>query len=113
MQTHELLHTEEKLFPCKFCKKKYQRKDFLNTHERTHTGEKPYSCNHCEKKFPSHDFNHKLVALERECMVSKQNFGQVEKISEDFKKELDLTRERVKQLLGNNVPANTTSIKIL
>lgn len=43
--------TEEKLFPCIFCGKKFSRKHQMKAHMRLHNGEKAFECTVCYKKF--------------------------------------------------------------
>ena len=46
--TKELIHTDDKLFSCSYCEKKYSRKGSLKLHEMIHTGEKPFPCSYCD-----------------------------------------------------------------
>ena len=51
LQTHMLLHTEEKPHVCDICETGFTRKDTLAKHMRTHSGLRPYECTQCSKKF--------------------------------------------------------------
>ena len=44
-------HTEEKLFQCDSCDKRWTTSSKLTEHKRIHTGEKPFQCTHCDKRF--------------------------------------------------------------
>ena len=48
---HERLHTNEKPFVCKVCKKGFHRLSFLKNHIVVHSGEKRYKCDFCDRKF--------------------------------------------------------------
>lgn len=44
LRAHQLIHTGEKKYLCKFCGNSFLSKGQLKVHERSHTGEKPFSC---------------------------------------------------------------------
>ena len=48
---HQLVHTGEKPYTCKFCPRSFVHGSSLLCHERTHTGERPYTCKICPKAF--------------------------------------------------------------
>ena len=45
------MHTGEKPYECKICKKAFSTKGSLAEHKIIHRGEKPYGCEICKKKF--------------------------------------------------------------
>ncbi|XP_037044181.1 zinc finger protein 431-like [Bradysia coprophila] len=50
LNTHMLVHSQERKFKCETCGKAYQTRYTLRIHKRVHTQEKPYSC-HCGISF--------------------------------------------------------------
>ena len=50
LSRHEKTHKGEKIH-CSFCKKTFDHGSCLKRHELIHTGEKPHHCNLCDKKF--------------------------------------------------------------
>lgn len=44
-------HSQEKVFSCSICQRKFKWKSTLQGHLRSHTNERPFSCSHCERKF--------------------------------------------------------------
>ncbi|XP_022208059.1 zinc finger protein 425 [Nilaparvata lugens] len=48
---HMLMHSTERPFSCKICKKSYRRKGCLLTHISKCLGAKPYTCDICQKSF--------------------------------------------------------------
>lgn len=69
-KTHvSIAHIGSRVFQCKICFKKFNRKRELDRHVPIHSGMKPFSCNQCDKTFTRRD---KLVKHEQthECLVA-------------------------------------------
>ena len=49
LKRHQRIHTEEKLYACSMCTKRFNRNSNLTQHMRTHT--KPFGCSLCSKAF--------------------------------------------------------------
>ncbi|CBY37766.1 unnamed protein product [Oikopleura dioica] len=50
-QTHLLIHSDTRPFPCPFCGKRFHQKSDMKKHTYIHTGEKPHKCRVCSKAF--------------------------------------------------------------
>ena len=51
LNNHLSIHTGEKIYDCKICKKTFSQRSSLARHKSIHTGDKPYPCNKCGKAF--------------------------------------------------------------
>ena len=51
LKQHEKVHTKEKTYTCKECSKTFARVGILKRHEWIHTRENPYSCKECGQSF--------------------------------------------------------------
>ncbi|XP_073404088.1 uncharacterized protein [Dendrobates tinctorius] len=47
--TPQKIHSEEQLYSCPDCQKRFVYKSQFVIHQRTHSGEKPYTCSECGK----------------------------------------------------------------
>ena len=50
-ERHELNHTGETPYSCRFCDRKFSWENSKVIHEKTHTGEKAFTCRFCDKHF--------------------------------------------------------------
>jgi len=62
MQTHQLIHSGQRLYACNVCKKTFSCKSHVKSHQLVHSGQRSYACNVCEKTF-SHKSNMKKHQL--------------------------------------------------
>ncbi|KAL1779400.1 zinc finger protein 850 isoform X1 [Sigmodon hispidus] len=62
LSKHQRIHTGEKLYKCKECRKAFSQSSSLTQHLRVHTGEKPYICSECGKAF---SFTTSLIGHQR------------------------------------------------
>jgi uncharacterized Zn-finger protein len=51
LKRHNLTHTKERPYQCRFCTKTYTDFGGRQNHERSHTGERPYKCKECGQSF--------------------------------------------------------------
>lgn len=53
LNRHQFIHSQVKRFTCKFCPKKFALKQYLKEHECIHTNSRPYVCgvNGCQMRF--------------------------------------------------------------
>jgi len=53
MSRHNLVHSQEKNYECRYCGKKFALYQYLKEHTNTHTSEKPYVCgvSGCQERF--------------------------------------------------------------
>lgn len=53
MSRHNLIHSQEKNYSCRYCGKKFALYQYLKEHTNTHTSEKPYICgvSGCQERF--------------------------------------------------------------
>lgn len=55
LETHKLVHSQNKPFTCEICKSGFKRSHDLKRHQRMHTGEKPHECEKCNRTFARAD----------------------------------------------------------
>ena len=82
---HEKSHTKHLELPlkykCKYCSKRFRKKDNRVNHERIHTKEKPYKCAFCSRAFPRKDSMkqhelHRHIQKPFVCKYCGKNFAQ-------------------------------------
>lgn len=63
LKGHQVMHTGDRKFPCRFCERAYVNYSGRLRHERTHTNERPFVCTQCGKGFTNSYIlkNHMLV----------------------------------------------------
>lgn len=71
--------TDEKLFCCEYCGRKFAHSNNLTIHKRIHTLEKPYTCSICNKSFSQSSYMkyHKQIHTElqsQQCPTCGQTF---------------------------------------
>ncbi|KAK9760973.1 hypothetical protein K7432_014487 [Basidiobolus ranarum] len=67
-QLHQVCHSDEKPYSCKYCEKHFARKHDMKRHTRKHTGEQPYQCTFCKKGFARPDARKRHYQYENECL---------------------------------------------
>uniref|UniRef100_A0A1Q3F428 C2h2-type zn-finger protein n=1 Tax=Culex tarsalis TaxID=7177 RepID=A0A1Q3F428_CULTA len=50
-QHRKCRHSQEKVYSCSICHRKFKWKHTLSVHLRVHTNERPFGCSYCERKF--------------------------------------------------------------
>lgn len=63
LKGHQVMHTGDRKFPCRYCERAYVNYSGRLRHERTHTNERPFVCTQCGKGFTNSYIlkNHMLV----------------------------------------------------
>src|SRR5277367_5112580 len=51
LKRHNRIHTEETPYQCRHCTKRFNQRSHLRQHEKIHSGEKPHECGECGKRF--------------------------------------------------------------
>ncbi|XP_054594061.2 gastrula zinc finger protein XlCGF8.2DB [Nothobranchius furzeri] len=51
LESHEIVHLQQKPFVCELCGQGFGQKPSLNKHLRSHSGQKPFACELCGQRF--------------------------------------------------------------
>lgn len=65
--THQIVHSDKRLFQCARCLKSFKQKGHLDAHRKTHLAIKPFKCDICKKQFTSKHIlakHHELIHVQ-------------------------------------------------